>query len=283
MITFRSRFRDLAATLREQPLFHTGKWHSMDTSGSAAHATYELMNVQQSFEVPPTVHQLQTMIVPNLPWAEMHFLERVSGDPVNPPPSHVHWPWAAHNGKHQDETKRFSHTYPERYWPKHAGHEPANCPFEAERLEVREPGYYSESWGCIYGSRRGIRYPYGSLEDVVNLLLNHPLTRQAYLPVWFPEDTGNAPGVRVPCSIGYHFMIRDDRLHCWYTLRSCDFVRHYRDDIYMTARLMQWVRDQVAGLGRPLEVGQLHVTISSLHAFKGDDRTLRSIAAEIFS
>jgi hypothetical protein len=50
----------------------------------------------------------------------------------------------------------------------------------------------------------GIRYNYGDLNDVVDLLARSPATRQAVLPVWFPEDTGAVHGERVPCS---HFSI----------------------------------------------------------------------------
>lgn len=260
MNTFTARFRTLAGLLLETEPIHTGEWHSRDTSESAAHATFELLNVQQRFAVPPEVHQLQTEIVPNLPWAEAHFLERVSGLPHNPPPSHVLWPWASHNSAHQDPmTQKFSHTYPERYWPK-----------------------YANDVSMAYSGRSGIRYEYGDLGDVVRLLIDKPLTRQAYLPVWFPEDTGNSRYVRVPCSLGYHFMIRNQQLHCWYSLRSCDFIRHYRDDVYMTARLVQWVAQQVSesrkNVAFPIEPGVLHVTISSLHAFVGESRALGMIA-----
>ena len=66
---------------------------------------------------------------------------------------------------------------------------------------------------------------YGDLDDVVTLLTNDPLTRQAFLPMWFPEDTGVVHGTRVPCSLGYHFMQRDGRLSITYYIRSCDIVR----------------------------------------------------------
>src|SRR3546814_17811567 len=79
--------------------------------------------------------------------------------------------------------------------------------------------------------------------------LRSPYTRQAYLPVWFPEDTGSASGQRVPCTLGYQFLIRETPagkvLHIIYNMRSCDFMRHLADDIYMTIRLAQWMPDQL--------------------------------------
>src|SRR3954468_15378336 len=92
---------------------------------------------------------------------------------------------------------------------------------------------------------RGIRYDYGDLQDVVDMLVRSPYTRQAVLPVWFPEDTGAVHGERVPCTLIYHWMLRDGRLHCFYDIRSCDFVRYFRDDVYFAMRLTQWLIEQV--------------------------------------
>jgi hypothetical protein len=264
-------FYDLAKSLRAQVPIHTREWQSQDTSASPAHATRELINVRIERHVDTDMLAWQRDIRPNLPWAEEHFGERVSGIPHNPPPSHVRWPWgrATANAAHTDATTgKFSHTYPERLWPKRAG----------------------EYWSQYSLSAHGIRGRYGDLTDVVSLLIRSPLTRQAYIPIWFPEDTGNVFNVRVPCTLGYHLMIRDGVMHCWYPMRSCDLIRHLRDDIYMAGRLVQWVCDQVnhdwntAGvpenhpMGAPVVPGTLNMTISSLHAFVGDDWRLDKLS-----
>jgi thymidylate synthase len=93
-------------------------------------------------------------------------------------------------------------------------------------------------------SIQGIRYEYGDLDDVVNLLYEHPFTRQATFPIFFPEDTGAVHGGRIPCTLHYHFLRRGDSLHLWYAIRSCDAVRHFRDDVYMATRLCQWVTER---------------------------------------
>lgn len=213
-----------------------------------------------TFGIPGTVGELQHVTQPNLPWAEDHFQERVSGIPHNPPPSHVDWPWARHNSDHQDNNKQFSHTYPERFWPRHAPM------FDAVDTNGK-------------ADRFGIRFRYGDLGDVVNLLNRNPLTRQAYLPVWFPEDTGAVEGQRVPCTLGYHFMIRNNQLSCMYPMRSCDVVRHLRDDIYLAARLMQWIVARLSLMGHDhVTPGTLTMNIASLHAFVGDTWKLERIA-----
>lgn len=209
----------LAGVIANGDSHPVGEWHAQKLPVTFL----EAYNVIFEIEMPEVDGDLADVIKPNLPWAEDHFQERVSGSPLNPPPSASWWPFAQNGHEAHTEGGLFSHTYPERYWPKCAG--------DIDLLDIDQ--------------NRGIRYTYGDLRDVVNLLIRSPMTRQAYLPVWFPEDTGAIDNQRVPCSMGYHFWIRNGLLHCTYTLRSCDFYRHFRDDIYMTGRLLQWVCEEI--------------------------------------
>ena len=142
---------------------------------------------------------LEQAVPADLPWAEDHFQERVSGQPMNPGKAHAYWPYHGRSAAlHQrDDEQRYDHNYMERFWPKEAGD--------------RERG---EGWRLKAGPGRGMtpygyRFPIGDLTDVVHLLKREPTTRQAFLPVWFPEDTGSTEGQRVPCTLGYHFIIRN--------------------------------------------------------------------------
>jgi hypothetical protein len=231
-------------------------WQSVDISQAKEMQPRELLNVSLEHRIPATLADLQNEIQPNLPWAEDHFRERVSGQPLNPPPSHEYWP---HNRRRSTDRfrtdEKFSHTYPERFWPKEA----------RTTWEDDGKGLHRE-----FGMK-GIRYYYGDLNDVVSLLRRDPMTRQAYLPVWFPEDTGVVHGERVPCTLGYHFIQRSGRLYCVYYIRSCDFLRHFKDDVYMAMRLTQWVAEQLPGH----VPGILTMHITSFHVFEGDMPRLR--------
>lgn len=240
VVRFSDAYEDLAYRLHFAPEVHVGEWQSIQGNIPQAD-TIEVEDV--SFEVPisETIKQWQQEVGPNLPWAEDHFLERVSGVPHNPPPSHEWWPFAQKsNTEHRNSNGRFSHTYPERFWPKFAGEKSLTCNF-------------------------GIRYYYGDLADVVVLLKERPGTRQAYLPVFFPEDTGAVHGERIPCTLGYHFLLRNGRLKCVYYIRSCDFIRHFKDDVYMAGRLCQWIAEELR-----VEPGKLVMHISSLHIFSSE-------------
>ena len=125
----------------------------------------------------------------------------------------------------------------------------------------------------------GIRYNYGDFGDVIDLLQREPYTRQAFLPMWFPEDTGSVHGERVPCTIGYHFMRRGDYLHIVYYIRSCDYLRHFRDDIYMACRKLMWVLDELKTRDPKrwsnVVPGYYAMHITSLHCFNKEKEVLK--------
>ena len=176
------------------------------------------------------------------PWADVHFEERTGGEPLNPPPSHTMW--LKDTDKYLSG-KAFSHSYPERMWAP---------------------------------SMDGIRFKTGNLGDGVELLKKDPTTRQCYVPMWFPEDIVAAnQGERVPCSFGWHFMLRGDQLHCSYHMRSCDVVRHLHNDLYFANRLTQWMIDQS---GIEAQVGYLHFSSTSLHCFANDRWALGQLIGE---
>jgi len=196
-----------------------------------------MIEITQRFyqmKMPSNISILQSQTKADQPWSEDHFQERVSGQPLNPGNQYYNWPYYDHgkdNDRFREGDKQFSHSYMERYWP------PRDL--------------------------KGIRYNYGDLDHLVERMKKDPLTRQAYLSVWYPEDQVDI-GERVPCTLGYHFMIRDNRLHCTYLIRSCDVRRHFKNDIYMTIRLAQWVKDK---LEMDLQMGDLNMWIGSLHAW----------------
>ena len=123
----------------------------------------------------------------------------------------------------------------------------------------------------------GIRFRTGDLATVYRLLNERPHTRQAYLPIYFPEDISAAQeGYRVPCTLGYHFLIRNDELKLVYYMRSCDWFRYFRDDVYMTCRLQRWM-----ALLLGIKTGSMVMHISNLHIFANEwDRFEREYTNE---
>lgn len=227
----------------------TGHWQGVETEGRPDMVTDEVRNLSWVAKMPEVREEAAIMIQPNLPWAEDHFRERVSRAPTNPGEQYKNWPWWGGQMRQTSagtESDRFifTHTYQERFWPK------------------RTNGHYNH----------GIRYRFGDLDDVVRLLDQHPFTRQATLPIFFPEDTGAVHGGRIPCTLHYHFLRRGNALHLWYPIRSCDAVRHFRDDIYMSVRLAQWMIEELNWV--EVRPGDLHFTAYSFHVHRGDKHVL---------
>lgn len=251
--------RDIKEAFKhDAEIIHTEKWQGMDISKMPEARTHELLNY--AFGVELSTEDLEFYredIKPNLPWADNHFEERVCGEPLNPGEQWKHWPWGNSANNFRDLEGKFNHNYMERYWPKHAGQEPPDL------------------W-----MNEGIRFNYGDLNDLIKLLRNEPHTRQAYLPIFFPEDTGAVHGERVPCSLGYHFIKRDGLLHINYYLRSCEVYRHFRDDCYLTVRLLLWVLDELRKLDpswSDVKPGTYSMYMTSFHCFVNDMRLINEL------
>lgn len=259
--------------VRRGRVVHSEQWQGIDISKKPEMAMHEVLHY--SFAVDMMKEELEPYriaIKPNLPWADDHFEERVSGWPMNPGREWANWPYNKSADTFRDQNGQFNHNYMERYWPKYAG-----CPWFLEPT-AHEDNEFADKRGFPrppfgYNENRGIRGVLGDLADVVSLLEKQPLTRQAFLPVWFPEDTGDANPGRKPCTLGYHFIMRDGQMDLTYYIRSCDFVRHFRDDIYLSCRLLLWMLNRLRERDdnwRTVHPGQFVMHITSLHFFRND-------------
>ena len=255
------RFNDVISWTAQQMYdysyeVHTEKWQGKEIKHDPKYTMIETLNLSFSCQMSPDIKEIGEQIKPNFAWADEHFEERVGGLPLNPPPSHVRWPYAQKNNAEFGGLEKFSHTYPERIWPKFASDIPNS-------------------------KMSGIRYEYGDFNDVVELMSREPFTRQAFLPIWFPEDTGSVTGERVPCTIGYHFIRRGDWVHVVYYIRSCDFFRHFRDDIYLCAKKVFWLieklREKDPENWNNVKPGMLTMHITSLHAWAVEKSLLKKI------
>lgn len=105
------------------------------------------------------------------------------------------------------------------------------------------------------------------LTKVINRLKEDPDSRQLWISLWNPEkDPDFLGGVsRVPCSLGYGLQVRDEKLNLHYVMRSCDFATHFRNDVYLAIRFLEWVAEKT---GYP--VGSFTHTIFSLHVYNKD-------------
>ena len=169
-----------------------------------------------------------------LKYCKQEIKDRCSGKPLNPGNSYKIRPdmW----NKFLEGTGRFSYQYAERLWTN-------------DQL-------------------------ISQFKDVIDILKKDSGTRQAVLSVWNsyldmdPNKLGG--GNRVPCSLFYQFLIRNNRLHCIYQMRSNDFLGHHIIDLYCASGLMEYVVKELKDIYPDLKVGSLTYVCGSLHAFHWD-------------
>ena len=83
------------------------------------------------------------------------------------------------------------------------------------------------------------------------------------------ERTGGK--ARVPCSMYYQFLVRGDRVHMIYNMRSCDFINHFGIDLVLALKMQQFVVDRLSHrAARPYRIGNYTMNMGSLHAFASD-------------
>jgi thymidylate synthase len=155
-------------------------------------------------------------------------------------------------------------------WVKEECHErnTGNCrwrnPGEAWKIYVKFWGEYIRDGKFAYTYVERIQE---QLDYVVHELTVRPNSRQAVITIYDRhQDLMNWGGKdRVPCSLSYHFMLRNDKLSLIYSQRSCDFKKFFQADMYFALSLLNATAERL-GVG----VGSFTHVVNSLHMFKKD-------------
>lgn len=129
---------------------------------------------------------------------------------------------------------------------------------DRERLEP-----FLNTYGCF-------SYTYSErmfgLHNLIGYLKKNPGGRRAFLSIWFEETDAHNRTVGdpwLPCSIGYHFMKRNGKLHMVYLMRSCN-IDWLPTDIWLATGILEHVAEKIKA-----KVGDLQVFINSLHRYEG--------------
>lgn len=123
---------------------------------------------------------------------------------------------------------------------------------------------------------------FGAYETLFSQLKKNPDTRRAYFPFFEKHHAHRAAfPTRVPCSIGYQVMIREQpgfgpMLNLIYLQRSSDFDRFWLTDVWF-ARMFQHQlmlslnEDKSFKFYGQMKLGSFMHTIMSLHSFVGGE------------
>lgn len=108
-------------------------------------------------------------------------------------------------------------------------------------------------------------------QAIIDCLKEDKHSRQAVMQVFEPQDTYAFGGdTRIPCSLHYQFLIRNNQLHCIYCMRSNDYFGHNPIDIWLAAETIKHLTEQLKETYPELETGKLYYQAGSLHAYNWD-------------
>ena len=110
------------------------------------------------------------------------------------------------------------------------------------------------------------------LDNAIAALKDDIHTRRAMIMIFQPEDTMESMGyqTRIPCSISYQFLIRNNKLMILYYIRSNDYFKHFAIDIWLTHAIQEYICPQLQGTYPGLKVGPLNYYAGSFHAYNED-------------
>lgn len=132
------------------------------------------------------------------------------------------------------------------------------------RSQVWQEFIHGGKFSYTYSERFAFKQ---ALPRIIRILHKLPNTRHGILPVFSADpDLGRIGGkARVPCSMYYQFLIRENELRCIYTMRSSDFFTHFPYDIWLALELQSRVAAEV-----DLKPGRFTFFTGSLHIYAKD-------------
>jgi len=132
-----------------------------------------------------------------------------------------------------------------------------------------------EVWRQFLNAEGKFDYTYSErmcrqIPTLLNTLIRDPGSRQGILSIWRPSDLENTGGKqRIPCSMYYQILQRDEAIHVLYTMRSCDIYTHFGFDVTLAIRFGHLIRGALEGSASVKPV-VLTMFIGSLHAYRKD-------------
>lgn len=136
-------------------------------------------------------------------------------------------------------------------------------------------------WQALMSKKDGDKFDYTyserinychQLDNAIAALKDDIHSRRAMIMIFRPEDTLDSSGfsTRIPCSIDYQFLIRNNKLMVVYHIRSNDYFKHFAIDIWLANALQEYIVEQLKDVYPNLKVGSLNYYCGSFHAYNED-------------
>ena len=108
------------------------------------------------------------------------------------------------------------------------------------------------------------------LKNALDSLKDDIHSRRSVIQIFQSDlDSSETPGFssRVPCSMDYQFLIRNNRLYCVYHTRSTSFYEHFPIDTALTSYMMEYFVKQLQPTYPDLKIGSMYYFGGSFHAY----------------
>ena len=136
-------------------------------------------------------------------------------------------------------------------------------------------------WQSLMSKKDGEKFDYtyserinfhNQLDNAIASLKDDEHSRRAMVMIFKPEDTDESMGfaTRIPCSISYQFVIRNNKLMVIYYIRSNDYFKHFAIDIWLANTMQEYIVEQLKETYPKLKVGSLNYYCGSFHAYNED-------------
>lgn len=131
---------------------------------------------------------------------------------------------------------------------------------------------YTERFHLIDNGQERGQQQTDQFSNAIEALKKDPNTRQAFIGIWSPYFDSRAinlegPDGRVPCTIGYHLLIRDGKLYMIYIMRSLCVSWNLWNDLYLVTNLYDYLLSRLQNEGVEVSFGDITLQVGSLHKF----------------
>ena len=134
-----------------------------------------------------------------------------------------------------------------------------------------------------------VEYTYGArfnewnqFDRVLSILTERLDSKRAIVQIYTPYDT-DPSRKDVPCTLFYHFIVRENKLHTFVAYRSHDLYAGVKVDYVFVSFLNQFLVSALNDiLGVNLEPGELHVHESSLHYYPSSVKNGKNLVLDSF-
>lgn len=135
-----------------------------------------------------------------------------------------------------------------------------------KRFKEWEHYLHDGKFSYTYSERIG-----SQIDEAIDILRFDDGSRQAIIQIYdYCKDGDNRTGIaRIPCSMYYQLFIRDNKIHMIYTMRSCDFLRHFGYDLTLAINMLYAITTKLE-YKTNYTIGDFTHFIGSLHAYKID-------------